>query len=889
MISAAGIKVYSYLNITAVADFFMEIKPGEHGRVTLRGYLAGMPDVGRLQEEAVRIMLQEDGDNREQVLFQGIIQSVHTFVENGVCQVILSALTSSIRLDQQERNRSFQKTKETYLGIMREVAGNVSGSGLSVETGVPVIQYRETDWEFCRRMAAGAGQVLYADPASPEIRLWAGLEEKGGTASFPADRYSVCVDETYYHMKSAGEGKKEFLYYRTESWENYEIGESSFYQGQRRYIFEKTAELVGGVLVFGYKLGGKCRFGQKRYANWKMAGVSLRGTVEKREKESVYLKLDIDGADGKALHPYPWIPPTGNVMYCMPQEGTEAYLYFPEAEEESAYVVNEIHKSSCPIFADARNRGLVTEHGKKLQMYADVLGFAGGKEETVQECRMGEDGIHFGAGKGKLQVTGSGQITFRASEISLDAVQKIGQYKMESMAREKAGMLHSGGNGNPSTGGGGDGAAELQNEYNALSSQGILAGTEYEYYKPFDDAPEYEEYKEVPTWLKVVAGVAVAAVVGLAVGALVVATGGLAAAALGVTAVQLGMTAGVLTAGAGIAAVAATAASDRKNGTESSLGDYIRNAFSASARVGASCIAITLGMYGAEVMTLTVSGGLGLIPVGGTVVTLPQLAGAFLLVAGTVTSQNLLFQMREVLMFCISGKEMGAPTGNWLYDSARDLTEMASMQFAVYGLMNPYTYQRPKITPLPNETGLTVPGGTGVAVVPNGTAPALNPPYLPGQYTEYPAAVQGWAQQALPGGSNTSGMEVGLNSERIEYYLGKARNNIDSDTVVLGSTGKYDIIAETEGYTYFKMSDDVWTSLEKEAGGNYDEIWKVNQQFIDEQIAANKNILLSNDPYQGYYFDDGARRFYQREIDYILSKGYTFELTSDGLWKAVRK
>ena len=490
-----------------------------------------------------------------------------------------------------------------------------------------------------------------------------------------------------------------------------------------------------------------------------MAGVSLRGTVEKREKESVYLKLDMDGADGKALHPYPWIPPTGNVMYCMPQEGTEAYLYFPEAEEGSAYAVSEIHNSSCPVFADAQRRGLVTEHGKKMQLYADMLGFAGGKEETVQECRMGEDGIHFGAGKGKLQVTGSGQITFRAPEISLDAVQKIGQYKMESMAKEKAGMLYPRGGGNPATGGDGYGVGELQNEYNALSSQGILAGTEYEYYKPFDDAPEYEEYKEVPTWLKVVAGVAVAAVVGLAVGALVVVTGGLAAAALGVTAVQLGMTAGVLTAGAGFVAVVATAASDKKNGTESSLGDYISNAFWASARVGGSCIAITLGMYGAEVMTMTVSGGLGLIPVGGTVVTLPQLAGAFLLVAGTVTSQNLLFQMREVLMFCISGKEMGAPTGNWLYDSARELTEMASMQFAAYGLRNPYTYQRPKITPQPNETGLTVPGGTGVAVVPNGTAPALKQPYLPGQYTEYPAAVQGWAQQALPGWG--SGIEGG--------------------------------------------------------------------------------------------------------------------------------
>ena len=298
----------------------------------------------------------------------------------------------------------------------------------------------------------------------------------------------------------------------------------------------------------------------------------------------------------------------------------------------------------------------------------------------------------------------------------------------------------------------------------ALSSQGILAGTEYEYYKPFDDAPEYEEYKEVPTWLKVVAGVAVAAVVGLA------------AAALGVTAVQLGMTAGVLTAGAGIAAVAATVASDKKNGTESSLGDYISNAFSVSARVGASCIAITLGMYGAEVMTLTVSGGMGLIPVGGTVVTLPQLAGAFQLVTGTVTSQNLLFQMEEVRMFCASGKEMGAPTGNWMHDSARELMEMASMQFAVYGLMNPYTYQRPKITPLPNETALTVPGGTGVAVVPNGTAPAVKPSYLPVQYSEYPAAVQGWAQQALPGGGSSIG---GGTSSKIGYeYLDDQLGNL---------------------------------------------------------------------------------------------------------------
>ena len=486
----------------------------------------------------------------------------------------------------------------------------------------------------------------------------------------------------------------------------------------------------------------------------------------------MYLKLDIDGADGKALHPYPWIPPTGNVMYCMPQEGTEAYLYFPEAEEESAYAVSEIHNSRCPVFADAQRRELVTEHGKKLRLHADMLGFAGGKEETVQECRMREDGIHFGAGRGKLQVTGREQILFHAPEISLDAVQKIGQYKMESMAKEKAGMLYPRGGGNP-------------------------------------------------------------------------ATGGLAAAALGVTAVQLGMTAGVLTAGAGIAAVAATASSDRKNGTESSLGDYISNAFSASARVGASCIAITLGMYGAEVMTLTVSGGMGLIPVGGTVVTLPQLAGAFQLVAGIVTSQNLLFQMRGVLMFCISGKEMGAPTGNWLYDSARELTEMASMQFAVYGLMNPYTYQRPKITPLPNETGLTVPGGTGVAVVPSGTAPALKQPYLPGQYTEYPAAVQGWAQQALPGWE--SSIEGGSDAFQIgKTDLDALRNKLgvpETDTIAVGKTD----VKGLEGVTFEGQSPKV----RSEAGlPDLDEIWagrNIKSPGNNPLFTRHAEEVLAND------------------------------------------
>ena len=128
-----------------------------------------------------------------------------------------------------------------------------------------------------------------------------------------------------------------------------------------------------------------------------------------------------------------------------------------------------------------------------------------------------------------------------------------------------------------------------------------------------------------------------------------------------------------------------------------------------------------------------------------------------------------------------------------------------------------------------------------------------------------------------------------LSAGRIEFYLDKARKNSASDFAVLGCTGNYDVFASNKSYTYFQMSDELWATLEAEAGGNYDEIWKINQRFIDEQIVANKRILLSDNPYNGYYFEDGSRRFYQRELDYLTSKGFSFESTSDGMWMAIRR
>ena len=374
----------------------------------------------------------------------------------------------------------------------------------------------------------------------------------------------------------------------------------------------------------------------------------------------------------------------------MPQIGTKVYLYFPNYYEENAIAVNSVHAgTSCSDFEDAQKRVLATGQGKQIQLYEDGIYFRNKSRTIEQQFLLGKDGITLKAGMGKLVITGKGSITFNAPVIQISTPQEINQYKMEEAAARKEGGIYPRGSRNPATGG--DAGFSMQYEFNGLAAQGVLKGTEWEEYFPFDDAPSYE--KDCATWLKVVAGIATALVIGFAVGALVALTGGLAAAFIGVTIAQLGVFAGVVTAGVGIAAVGATCYHDYKNGTASSLGDYLHNAATASAEVGGAIIGGCLSFYAVDLVTLTVTGGLPLIPGISAPITLGEVRLLTLLLASELTASNLSNQLIDVGLFVKAGKPLGAPTGNKYYDAYKATVESLALQTSFLALYNPYLYQ----------------------------------------------------------------------------------------------------------------------------------------------------------------------------------------------------
>ena len=406
----------------------------------------------------------------------------------------------------------------------------------------------------------------------------------------------------------------------------------------------------------------------------------------KAEGEKVYLKLDIDGRDGKAAYPYPWSPATGNLLYAMPQPGTKAYLHFPDCHEERAYAGSGMHAGKS-LPGSPQQRVLGTEHGKQLQLYEDSIALAGGKETGRQLFSLGQGNCVLKVCDGGLSATAAGGVALRAPYISIRTPLEINQLKSSRLAAGKEKNLKKKGSRNPATGG--DASFSMQYEFSGMAGQGVLCGSVYEEYLPFDDAPAYET--EWPMAAKVVAGVAVALLVGVVVAAVAFVAAPIIIGATGIaaTAIQIAGVVGGLAAATGSAATVYTAMHD--DGTKA-IGEYIRNSSIATATAGAATLSVSaIAPAAAEVMTAMA------IPLGGTGVTVLNRwfipgstvdEGMSLLALG-ISGFYSMFQIDDLRLFFAGQKELGVKTGDPVYDSAKDFSTLMMGELTDLSAMNP--------------------------------------------------------------------------------------------------------------------------------------------------------------------------------------------------------
>lgn len=318
-----------------ILDFQTREIPGEHARGNFR-LLLSENETG-INGLNAPIQLCGHGNTAGE-LFCGYQEKVEIKEEGRYRIADVQAVSGTILLDQKKCNRVFQKKAQTYMGIANTVTADTEHSacilpGSDMQTGGTLIQYQETDWNFLKRMASQLGLPLVPDTSYYYPRFYLGLPEGEKRELGEIISCDLCFDGRYYAVS----GKCL-------------IDRKDFICYD---VVTRTSLSLGDRVTYD---GRELHVSQKKTElvrgevifTYRLVGSSY--TWVPWEDNLDYTGMSFVGAivgtQGEQVevafdidqtaaggNRYGFAPAMGNLMYCMPQKGTKTSLYIGNGDE----------------------------------------------------------------------------------------------------------------------------------------------------------------------------------------------------------------------------------------------------------------------------------------------------------------------------------------------------------------------------------------------------------------------------------------------------------------------------------------------------------------------------------------------------------------------------
>ncbi|VBB09029.1 Hypothetical protein LUCI_4315 [Lucifera butyrica] len=388
----------------------------QHARLFISGIL---DETASQQQDYIQQTVQPtpvalkylDSTGTVQCLFRGIVTNIRQQTIAGLKHLDIEALSFSHLLDIQQHSRSFQGHREPYRYIFDQVNSlarqsipNLSGNVLFAQdseagqiTGGLILQYRETDWEFLKRLASRFNLGLVPDITFDSPKIYFGLPP-----AQPANQDNQATDQTNqqtgpelnaadYQIRrstgdcavSSGNSRKQsgrtftendFTYCEARSFDILPLGQTVSFLNKTWYIGAIHTWMENGVITSTYTLGTQQGLMQDDLYNNKLPGISLHGTVKEVVKDQVRVHIfEIDNTwdDGATwFFPYTTVysSPDGSGWYCMPEVGDNVRIYFPNNKEAESVAVSSINltPSQRGRREDPNTKIISTVHGKQV-------------------------------------------------------------------------------------------------------------------------------------------------------------------------------------------------------------------------------------------------------------------------------------------------------------------------------------------------------------------------------------------------------------------------------------------------------------------------------------------------------------------------------------------
>lgn len=354
---------------------------------------------------SIGVYYARDIEDEKIFLFRGVVSEIRSATKNSVPYLYITAMSNTYHLDVNKQSQSFQNTSTTYKSMLDTVlkqnlgASAVYMSDVSKAIGEICIQYKETAWEYLKRMASRFYTGLYPNMTSPKAELYFGCPK------IPGGKISVIDYNCYKDIKQyeqnvnsiPGIFEVDYITYEVTSYELRRLGEEVDFQGKKLYIKEVEYRMKDSILIGKYKLCSKNGLKVKKYHNKELKGISLNGICMGvvRDKVKVQLQIDVEDRSGY-LFPYSTISasPDGSGWYCMPEVGDMLRIYFPDEKEKNCFAISSI---SAYVPENKQSFGSTTS-----SVTRSASG-QGGSAPTVD--RMGDPNVRYIRTKDNKEIT----------------------------------------------------------------------------------------------------------------------------------------------------------------------------------------------------------------------------------------------------------------------------------------------------------------------------------------------------------------------------------------------------------------------------------------------------------------------------------------------------
>ncbi|WP_312500785.1 contractile injection system protein, VgrG/Pvc8 family [Lacrimispora sp.] len=423
-----------------ILDYKSIQKVNEHALAEVRGRIPfnrkeDYMKIGRRQTwaQVVAVTAKE-----ETILFYGVIEQLRLEIKDGTCIVVINLCSGTQLMDYEEHIRSFQKEELTYSNLLDictreyEDAAKIVTEGQGKAIRHFIIQYRETDWEFIKRLASMNHTVVFADCSTKGTKYHFGIPDRKIMEEILPSEYQTQYDmKEYWHKKNHGISihSEDTMSYIWESREIYKLGERRTVDGRDLFIWKMETCLKGNELYHTYFMKPRLGIQEPVSYNSHLTGVSLSGSVIKVKDEKVQIKINSDEnkeESGACWYSFSTVYSSadGTGWYCMPEIGDTVRLYFPTAKEPEAYVASTYHESGAGLRKNPERKFWRNKEGKEIQLSPERI-LLTNNDGTYIEL-SDENGIEIvSEGSVTVRAGGSLNISTSSSSIEMSAPKKI--------------------------------------------------------------------------------------------------------------------------------------------------------------------------------------------------------------------------------------------------------------------------------------------------------------------------------------------------------------------------------------------------------------------------------------------------------------------------------